>query len=94
MDIKEIKQEIRRLRKVKKDLRPGTAERLDIGRKIKALKQQLAEMNTPEPEKAKLIAEILARDILLKRLEINLNKFTIKELQKHLDRITKKDLPG
>jgi uncharacterized protein with von Willebrand factor type A (vWA) domain len=89
-DPKEIKAEIRRLRKLKLACRPGTAERLDLEHKIKDLKKQLIEVNIPEPEKDNIIAEILKVDTLLGKLDINLKKFSITELQKHLDIINKK----
>lgn len=89
-DEKEIKKEIRKLRKLKLQCRARTPERLDLEHKIKELKRQRIEINTPEPEKEKLIIEIKKIDNLFERLEINLNKFTIKELTKHLDLITKR----
>jgi hypothetical protein len=90
MTIKEIKAEIRRLRKVKKDLRPGSAERLDLGHKIKALKKQLADMSISEPGKEKLIQEIYRIDPLIKKMEMDLTRYTEAELQKHIDRIKAK----
>jgi uncharacterized coiled-coil DUF342 family protein len=90
MTIKEIKAEIRRLRKVKKDLRPGSAERLDLGHKIKALKKQLADMSISEPGKEKLIQEIYRIDPLTEKMEMDLTIYTEAELQKHIDRIKAK----
>ena len=92
-DKKEIKKEIRKLRKLKLQCQPGSAERLELGHKIKDLKKQLIEVTRPEPEKDKLIADILKVDTLLGQLDIDLKKFSIAELQKHLDLITKR-LPG
>jgi len=85
MNIKDIKAEIRRLRKLKLQCRPGSVERLDLEHKIKGLKKQLADINTPEPEKAEIIAEILQYEKISIFDEVYYNKFTIKELQKHLD---------
>ena len=93
-DKKEIKKVIRKLRKLKLLCQPGSAERLDLGRKIKDLKRQLIEVTRPEPEKDKLIIKILKIDTLLGKLDIDLKKFSVAELQKHLDIITKKGLPG
>ena len=87
---KELKKEIRALRKLKLQCRAGTPERIELEHRIKALKKQRTDLTTPEPEKDKLIAEILKVDILLGKLDIDLKKFTVKELQKHLDLITKK----
>jgi hypothetical protein len=47
-NIKDLKREIRQLRKIKRDLRAGTPERLEIGRKIKALKKQLEDLKILE----------------------------------------------
>jgi len=85
MNIKDIKAEIRRLRKLKLQCRPGSVERLDLEHKIKGLKKQLADINTSEPEKAGIIAEILQYEKINIFDEVYYNKFTIKELQKHLD---------
>jgi len=85
MNIKDIKAEIRRLRKLKLQCRPGSVERLDLEHKIKGFKKQLADINTPEPEKAGIIAEILQYEKINIFDEVYYNNFTIKELQKHLD---------
>jgi len=85
MNIKDIKAEIRRLRKLKLQCRPGSVERLDLEHKIKGFKKQLADINTPEPEKAEIIAEILQYEKISIFDEVYYNKFTEKELQKHLD---------
>lgn len=91
MNEREIKQRIRALKKLKKVCGVGSKERKDLNRQIKDLKETLTELVTPTtPEKEKLITEILKRDKLLGKLDINLNKFTLIELQKHLDLITKK----
>lgn len=87
---KDIKQEIRQLKKLKLQCRAGSKERIDLYRQIKDLKDKLTAQNKPEPEKDNLISEILKVDILLGKLEIDLKKFTISELKKHLDIITKK----
>ena len=90
MNPKEIKAEIRRLRKLKLQCRPGTAERLDLEHKIKALKKQLAEINTPEPSKAGLIAEILGLEPGFPQDLVNLNKFSEAELKKHIECVKRK----
>jgi hypothetical protein len=89
-DPKEIKAEIRRLRKLKLQCRPGTAERLDLGRKIKDLKKQLTEITAVEPGKEKLIADILVLEPGFPQDLVNLNKFTEKELQKHIECVKRK----
>jgi hypothetical protein len=91
---REVKREIRRLRKLKLACRPGTAERLDLEHKIKDLKRQIAEVSISEPSKEKLIAGILkaeAEQKLTPRfadIGIDLHKYTEAELELHLKRIT------
>ena len=89
-DPKEIKAEIRRLRKVKLQCKAGTKERLDLEHKIKDLKKQLSEITAVEPGKEKLIAEILVLEPGFPQDLVNLNKFTEKELQKHIECIKRK----
>ena len=97
MTEKEIKQKIRALKKIKKDLRSGTKERLDLGRQIKVLKQQLTEARaTPEPLKEPLIKDILKieaeRKIIptFEQLGINLSIYSIEQLKKHLQKLNTK----
>ena len=84
MDKKEIKAEIRRLKKIKLSCRPGTTERLDLEHKIKELKGQIAKAEVVEPGKVELIAEITRLDDWITKLSIDLNKFSIADLEKHL----------
>ena len=84
---KDIKKEIRSLKKLKLQCRPGTAERIDLEHKIKDLKKQILKVNEVEPGKDKLIKRIKELDPLIKKLEINLNKFSEVELQIHLDKL-------
>jgi len=96
MDNSEIRKEIKRLKRLKKDLRPGSKERIEVFRKIKDLKRQIAEVNISEPGKDSIIAKILkveAEQGIKPRfadIGIDLHKFSIPELQKHLDLITKR----
>jgi len=98
IDPKAIKQEIRRLKKLKLQCRPGTSERLDLEHKIKDLKKQITEVTAVEPEKEKLITEILKIEVeqnIKPRFEdigIDLHKYTIKELEKHIDKLKKRGL--
>jgi len=89
---KESKKEIRRLRKLKLQCRPGSAERLELEHKIKDLKKQLAEI-IPEPEKDIIIAEILKLDTLMAKIDIDLKKHSISDLQKYLNKLKKIRLP-
>lgn len=89
-NVKEVKKEIRRLRKIKLACRSGSTERLNLEHSIKELKKQLKDNSVIEPDKEKLIKQILIKDSLLSKLEIDLNKFSIAELEKHLLLITKR----
>lgn len=91
-DKKEIKSEIRQLKKLKLQCKPGSKERITLHRQIKDLKKGLIQQSISEPGKDKLIDEILKVDILLGKLEIDLTKFSIAELQKHLDLLNKRSI--
>ena len=97
MDIKEIKKEIRKLKKIKLACKSGSKERLTLGRQIKVLKQQLTEAKSqPEPLKLPIIAEILRIEAERKsiptfeQLGIDLHKYSIEQLKKHLQKLNKK----
>jgi hypothetical protein len=96
MNSKEIKQEIRKLRKIKKQLRPGSKERIEIHHKIKSLLQELTAINTPNIVKDAIINEILKHDKLSQTL-VNaepdfLNKYTIEQLKINLKNILNRNL--
>lgn len=87
---KEIKKEIRQLKKLKLACQPGSKERIDLHRKIKDLKRQLVEINTFEPGKDILIKKILELEPNFPKDLVNLNKFTEAELQKHIECVKRK----
>jgi uncharacterized protein with von Willebrand factor type A (vWA) domain len=93
---KEVKKEIRALRKLKLQCRAGTPERIDLEHKIKALKNKIIDVSTPEPEKEPLVAEILALqkqyNIIptFEVLGIDLNKYSIEQLKSHIEYIKNK----
>lgn len=58
MNTKQIKQELRRLKRVKKDLRKTSDEHADVKKRIKDLKLKLVDITTVTPTKQKLIDEI------------------------------------
>ena len=95
MDIKEIKQEIRQLKKLKLQCQPGSKERLNLGHKIKDLKKKLVEITISDPAKDKIISEILkveAEQKITPRfadIGIDLHKYTLEQLKYHLNKITK-----
>lgn len=90
MTPKEIKKEIKKLRRLKLSCKAGSKERLSLHHKIKELQGQLSNANAMNKEKEPLIQDLYRLDPLLKKLEINLNKFSVKELQKHIELIKKR----
>ena len=96
MDIKEIKSEIRALKKLKLKCRAGSKERLNLGRQIKELKNKMVVLNIPEPLKEPIIIEILRIEAERKsiptfeELGIDLHKYSIEQLKKHLQKLNKK----
>lgn len=93
MDIKDIRRQIRALRKLKRDTQKKSDARHELNRQIRELKRKIEnELSTENiaPEKLSLIKEIYEREPLLKKVNVNLNKFTVAQLQKHLDRIKDK----
>lgn len=90
-DIKEIKREIRELKKLKLKCQPGSKERLDLGHRIKELRGKIIPVEI-EPGKEKLIEEIYTLDPLIKKMEMDLNKFTIKELEYHIKKLNSRVL--
>lgn len=107
LEIRRIKREIKDIRAKKRLLPRGDKERIKLGRELKELRQLLKDkkelkiniitkINTPEPEKEPIIADILRIEAERKsiptfeQLGIDLHKYTIKELQKHLDLLIKK----
>ncbi len=87
MNEKEIKRQIRELRKLKLQLKSGTPQRIKLHREIKRLKEKLKTLNTIAPEKKEIINKILKLEPIYKRIKVNLNKFTIEQLEKHYQRI-------
>jgi hypothetical protein len=85
IDFKDIKQQIRAMQKLKKSCRPGSAERIDLHHKIKDLKKQLIERKEVNKEKEEIIVEILKyKPGYIKELNIDYQKFSIEQLNKHL----------
>ena len=85
--MEDVKLEIKRLKRLKLECRAGSSERITLHRQIKALKEKLAQENIIEPNKLDIIVEIQTLRPEFLQLDIDLNKFTILQLQKHLDRI-------
>lgn len=84
-DIREVKRQLRTLRKLKIDTAKGSEDRHDICRKIRELKKQLKPIiQEATPEKQKLIDDILKIRPEYNRLDMDLYKYTVEQLQKHL----------
>ena len=90
MTTKELKIEIRELRKIKRDCKAGTPERIDLHRKLKELRTKLEQSQIVNKEKDALITELRALDKWFDKLGIDLNQFTVEELNKNLERKRKK----
>jgi len=87
MDEKDIKRQIRQLKKLKLKCRAGSEERLALHRQIKELKEQLDNRKEAGKEKAPIIAEILKLDKVMASIEIDLTKHSTEELEKYLKKL-------
>lgn len=90
MTLKEIKAEIRKLKKLKRGCRAGTPERLELGRQIKDLNKQMEPLLVVDKEKDKVIAEILELDSECKAWGVDLYKHSLVDLQYHLKKLKEK----
>lgn len=91
VDIKEIKKQIRMLRKLKRDTRMKTVERRELNEKIRTLKAKLIPVQVEiTPEKSDMIQKILERRPEYTILKINLEQYTLEQLKLHYDRILTK----
>jgi uncharacterized protein with von Willebrand factor type A (vWA) domain len=98
LDLKEVKRQIRMLRKIKKNTHKGSDDRHDLCRKIRELQKQLIPACTEvTPEKQLLIDEIIAfntkyRPYLLE-IGLNFTDYSVETLRKHLEYLKyKKDI--
>lgn len=88
----QIKQELRRLNKIKKDLRKGTDQYKEVKNKIKEIKVKLEEKNKPLTEiKKKLITEIISLTEPFFTLIMDYSKFTEEQLKHHLTKLKTKE---
>jgi ribosomal protein S2 len=87
MNITDIRKQIKKLKRLKKDLRSGSKERIKIFRQIQELKEQLKGITVIDKDKQPLIEEIHRIDPLIEKIALDLTKFSKAELQKHIDRI-------
>lgn len=85
IDNREIKRQIRLLRKLKKDMHKGTQDRRDINKKIRELKTKMEATHTKTTaEKQSLIDQVLVIRPEYKELGIDLYKYTEEQLLKHI----------
>jgi cell shape-determining protein MreC len=90
----ELQQEIRKLKKLKLQCRAGTDERIALYRQIKDLKKQLTQVYVDNNDKDKIIAEILKFKpsyITAIRVIADYYKFSIEDLQKHLNKLKQRN---
>jgi predicted RNase H-like nuclease (RuvC/YqgF family) len=92
MTNKELKKQISKLRKLKNEMHPNSSERIELHRKIKAMKEELEQSKIIDQDKQPIIKEIKKLDPLFERLQIDLNKFTKEELEKHLRKLKEKSV--
>lgn len=91
LDSKEIKRQIRMLRKLKKDIRKKTPERRELNEKIRTLKAKLLPVQVEvTPEKSDIIKKILERRPEYAVLGIVLEGYTIEQLKFHYEKILHK----
>jgi len=91
VDIREIKKQIRMLRKIKKDTHKGSDDRHDLCKRIRELRKQLIPVQIEvTPEKSDIIAKILERRPEYAVLGIVLEGYTIEQLNFHYEKILHK----
>jgi uncharacterized protein with von Willebrand factor type A (vWA) domain len=91
LDNKDIKRQIRMLRKLNRDIKKHTPERREINEKIRALKEQLIPLHIEvTPEKSEIIQKILKKRPEYTILNIELEKYTMEQLIKHYEAILHK----
>lgn len=88
IDPKDIRRQIRALRKIKRDIPKKTEERRELNQQIRDLKNRLVPIyNETDPIKIELINKIMLKRPEYERIGVDLYKFTTEELQKHLNYI-------
>jgi uncharacterized pyridoxamine 5'-phosphate oxidase family protein len=84
---KDLKKQIRQLRKLKLQCKSGSPDRIRIHRQIKALKDQLAGQINVDKEKEPLIKEILEYEKIEMFDKVYYNRFSVEQLKFHLEKI-------
>jgi hypothetical protein len=78
----ELKKEISKLRKLKNTMQPGSKDRIELGRKIKLMKEELTEKQVITDEKQKIIDELMRIEPTLSM--VDLAQYPLELLQKSL----------
>ena len=95
-DPKDIKRQIRQLKKLKKDMQKKSKERRETNAKIRDLKKMLENIRptAEDPEKKKIIEEIVAFNKIyhpyLLKVENNYYSYTVEQLRFHLERMKRR----
>lgn len=85
---KEIKQNIRRLKKFKRDTQKYTEERRDINKKIRGLQATLNKPAETDPEQKRVIKEIQEIDRRRGTTRLcDLRGYSVEKLKIHLERL-------
>ena len=98
LEIKRIKKEIKDLRAEKLSLPAGDIKRIELYRKIKEMKllltekkeikaDKIIEITQSNTEKQPIIDEILRLDELMAKIDIDLTKHSVENLQKYLNKL-------
>ncbi len=77
------------MRKLKNKMQPRSKERIELHRKIKEMKEQLAGQVEIDKDKEPLIMEILKYEKIEIFDKIYYAKFTVEQLQKYLNKLNK-----
>lgn len=85
-----LKNEIKELREKKNQLKAGSKERLSLHRRIKDLEKKLITKDQKSSEKQYIIDKIL-KIKPQKNWHIDLYKHSIEDLEKHYNKINKRD---
>ena len=91
MNTKQLKSEIRRLKKVKKDLRKTSDEHADVKKRIKMLKSQLIDTSVVTVNKQKLMDAIEKLTPSYLKGAVDLKIYTETQLDIHLKNLRNKN---
>jgi len=89
---KELKKQIRQLRKLKNEMQPRSKERIELHRKIKIMQKELEQSKIIDKDKQPIIEQIKKLDPLVERLNQDLNQFSKEQLEFHLKKLKEKSV--